>query len=86
MKNLNNVIVERLNKYLDEKKLTQYRLAELSGVSFATIKYQLLLNIMQRRTKTINLKTIILLSSGLGVTPWEFICDNSFLAENLDLD
>ena len=81
MKNLNNIIVERLNKYLDEKKLTQYKLAELSGVPFATIK-----SIMQRRTKTINLKTIILLSSGLGVTPWEFICDNSFLAENLDLD
>ena len=81
MKKFNNVIVERLNKYLDEKKLTQYRLAELSGVHFATIK-----SIMQRRTKTINLKTIILLSSGLGVTPWEFICDDSFLAENLDLD
>ena len=81
MKKFNNVIVERLNKYLDEKKLTQYRLAELSGVPFATIK-----SIMQRRTKTINLKTIILLSSGLGVTPWEFICDDSFLAENLDLD
>ena len=81
MKNLNNVIVERLNKYLDEKKLTQYRLAELSGVPFATIK-----SIMQRRTKTINLKTIILLSSGLGIIPWEFICDDSFLADNLDLD
>lgn len=81
MKKLSNVVVDRLNKYLDEKNLTQYRLAELSGVPFPTIK-----SIMQRRTQTINLKTIILLSAGLGIKPCEFIDDDKFLAENLDLE
>ena len=81
MKNLSSVIVERLNKYLDEKNLTQYKLAELSGVPFPTIK-----SIMQRRTKTINLKTIILLSAGLGITPSEFMDHENFLADNLDLE
>ena len=81
MNKLNNVIVYRLNKYLNEKNLTQYRLAELSGVPFPTIK-----SIMQRRTKTINLKTIIMLSYGLGIRPSEFIDDDGFLAENLGLE
>jgi len=81
MKNLNNVVVDRLNKYLNQFRLTQYKLAELSGVPFATIK-----SIMQRRTKTINLKTIILLSYGLGIKPCEFINDDSFLANNINLD
>ena len=81
MKSLSNVVVDRINKYLNDKNLTQYRLAELSGVPLATIK-----SIMQRRTKTINLRTIIMLSSGLGVTPSEFINDESFLAENINLD
>lgn len=81
MKTLNNAVVDRLNKYLEEKNLTQYRLAELSGVPFATIK-----SIMQRRTKTINFKTIILLASGLGLEPWEFIHDDCFCVENLDIE
>ena len=81
MKNLNEVVVERLCKYMGEKDLTQYKLAQLSGLPFPTIK-----SIMQRRTKTINLKTIILLAQGLGITPAEFINDESFSAQNLNLD
>lgn len=81
MRSLNNVVVARLNKYLNDYKLTQYKLAELSGVPFATIK-----SIMQRRTKTINLKTIILIAHGLGIKPSEFIDDDSFLANNLNLE
>ena len=81
MKNLNDVVVERLCKYLGEKDLTQYKLAQLSGLPFPTIK-----SIMQRRTKGISLKTIILLSKGLEIAPSEFINDVAFNAENLDLD
>lgn len=81
MKTLNEVVVEKLLKYMGEKDLTQYKLAQLSGLPFATVK-----SIMQRRTKGIDLKTIILLSHGLGIKPAEFINDDRFLAENLDLD
>lgn len=81
MKTLNDVVVERLCKYLGEMNITQYKLSQLSGVPFPTIK-----SIMQRRTKGITLKTIILLAHGLGVTPSEFIDDEMFLAENLDLE
>ncbi len=81
MKSISDVIVERLCKFMGERNLTQYRLAQLSGVPFPTIK-----SIMQKKTKDINLKTIILLSQGLGITPSEFINDASFLAENLDIE
>ena len=41
---------------------------------------------MQRRTNGISLKTIILLADGLGISPAEFIDDESFLAKNLDFE
>lgn len=81
MKTLNDAVVERLYKYMGEKNLTQYKLAQLSGIPFPTIK-----SIMQRRTNGISLKTIILLADGLGISPAEFIDDELFLAKNLDLE
>ena len=81
MKSINDAVIERLYKYMGEQNLTQYRLAQLSGIPFPTIK-----SIMQRRTRGISLKTIIMLADGLGIKPSEFIDDPSFLAENLKLD
>lgn len=81
MKKIADVVVDRLCMYMNERNLTQYKLAQLSGVPFATIK-----SIMQRRTKDINLKTIIMLAEGLGITPSEFIDNEAFLAKNLDLN
>ncbi len=81
MKTLNDVVVDRICKYLGEKDITQYKLAQLSGVPFPTIK-----SIMQKRTKGITLKTIILIANGLGMTASEFINDTSFLVENLELE
>ncbi|MDE5667257.1 MAG: helix-turn-helix transcriptional regulator [Clostridia bacterium] len=81
MKTLNTVVVEKLNKLMEERGLTQYRLAQLSGVPFPTLK-----SIMQKRTKGIELKTIILLSEGLGITASEFISGDGFSPKNLDLE
>lgn len=81
MKKLNDVIVDKLLQIMNKKNITQYKLAQLSGVPFATIK-----SIMQRRTKGITLKTIIMLADGLGLSGSEFIDDKDFLIENLDLD
>jgi len=81
MKTISDVVVERLCKYMGEKNLTQYKLAQLSGIPFPTIK-----SIMQRRTKDVTLKTIIMLSDGLGISPSEFINDPAFSIDNLKLD
>ena len=81
MKTLNDVVVEKLCYYLGKENWTQYKLANESGIPFSTIK-----SIMQKRTKGIDLKTIILIAHGLKIKPSEFIDDDKFLAENLDLE
>ena len=81
MKNLSDVVVERLLKYMEEQKLTQYKLAKVSYVPLPTIK-----SIMQRRTKGISLKTVIMLSKGLGVTPSEFLNYDGFTDDDLELE
>ena len=81
MRTVNDAVVERLLKLMGEKGLTQYKLAQISGVPFPTIK-----SIMQRRTKGITVKTIILLAYGLGMSASQFIDDPLFDAVNLNLD
>lgn len=81
MKTLNEVVVERLFKYMRERDLTQYKLSQLSGVPFPTIK-----SIFQKRTRGITLKTIILICNGLNISASEFLNDGSFSFENLDLE
>lgn len=81
MKKLNNVIVDRIIELMNKQNLTQYKLAQLSGVPFPTIK-----SIMQRRTKGITLKTIIMLSEGLGITVSEFLDSEIFNIHELDLE
>lgn len=71
--NLIEIVVFRLLKYMNEQNLTQYELAQRSGVPFSTIK-----SIMQRRTKNISLKTIIMLSKGLGMRTKDFLDDIKF--------
>ena len=81
MKNIGEAVADRLSKYMGERNLTQYKLAQLSNLPFATIK-----SIMQRRTKGISLKTIIMLANGLKISPSEFIDSEDFSIENLNLD
>lgn len=81
MKTLNDAVRERLLKYMGERDLTQYRLAQISGVPFPTLK-----SIMQRRTKGMSFKTIILLADGLNVSLSEFFDDECFSIDNLALE
>ncbi len=81
MKTINDAIVERLYKYMNEQNLTQYKLAQLSGVPFPTLK-----SIMQRKTSNITLKTVILLARGLNISLNEFLDETIFNCNNLDLE
>lgn len=78
---VSEAIVLKLLEYMGKQNLTQYRLAQKSGLSFATVK-----SIMQRRSKSITLKTLILLAHGLGISVSEFLDDELFSPENLNLD
>ncbi len=81
MKTLNEVIIDRINHFMNEPFVTQYKLAELSGVPYPTIK-----SIMQRRTKGITMKTVFMLARAFNVSVSEFFDDEAFLYENLDLE
>lgn len=81
MKTLNEVVIDRINYYLGKNNLSQYALAELSGVPYPTIK-----SIMQKRTNGITLKTVFMLARAFNVSVGEFFGDNSFCYDNLDLE
>ena len=63
------------------KKMSQYKLAQNSGISFETIK-----SIMKGKAKGVNMKTLILISEGLGIKLIEFLNSDLFLYENLNID
>ena len=81
MKTLGDLVRERISFYLGKQNLTQYRLAELSGIPFSTIK-----SIMQKKTKGISFKTIILLANGFNVPLSEFADEKIFNVEKIKLD
>lgn len=81
MKTLNEKLIDRLNYYFGITHYSQYKLAEVSGVPYPTIK-----SIMQGRTKGITLKTIVMLARGFGVSVSEFLSDEFFHYSELDVE
>lgn len=81
MKTLNEMVIDRINFYLGKTYCSQYMLAEVSGVPYPTIK-----SIMQRRTKGITLKTLVMLARGFRISVSEFLSDEFFNYDNLDLE
>jgi len=81
MKKLIDVVVDRILKYLGEQNMTQYKLAQKSGLPLSTVK-----SIMQRRTKDINMQTLFQICEGFGISVLEFLDDEAFKPENLDLE
>ena len=81
MKTLNDVVIDRINHYMNGPIQTQYKLAEESGVPYPTIK-----SIMQKRTNGITLKTIFMIARAFGVSVSEFFNDNTFCYDDLDLE
>ena len=81
MKTLNEMVIDRLNYYFGVTHYSQYALAVASGVPYPTIK-----SIMQGRTKGITLKTIAMLARGFKVNVDEFLSDEFFHYDELDLE
>lgn len=79
--NVNKAVALRISKLLKEKNITQYRLEQNSGIQHGTMAC-----IMNEKNKTVTLTTIILISRGFGITLQEFLNDNLFSDENLDIE
>ena len=66
---------------LKEKNLTQYRLEQNAGLSHDTVK-----SIMKGKAKGVNLKTLVAISDGFGMTVSKFLDSDLFLYDNLNMD
>ena len=78
---VNDAVVKRIRELLVEKKMTQYRLEQLSGIQHGHMQW-----IMSGKSKTVTLSTVLLLANGFGMTVVEFLDNDTFLFENLEVE
>ncbi len=78
---VNDAVAKRIAKLLAEKNITQYRLEQLSGIQHGHMQW-----IMSGKSKTVTLSTVMMIAHGFGMTVLEFLNDESFLYENLDVE
>lgn len=68
----------RINQFMEEKSLTQYRLAQLSGLAETTIA-----DIRKMRNKGTNIQNINAIAQGLEIDLTEFFNSPLFSRENI---
>ncbi|MBQ2713515.1 MAG: helix-turn-helix transcriptional regulator [Clostridia bacterium] len=71
----------RIGKLLQEKGITLYRLEQDSGILHGTM-----MKIIGEKNKNITLKTVMQIASGFNMTLIEFLDDELFDMENIDLE
>ena len=78
---VNDAVAKRITQLLAQKKMTQYRLEQLSGIQHGHMQW-----IMSGKSKTVTLSTVMMLANGFGMTVIEFLNDEMFLFENLNVE
>ena len=76
---LKDAFIKRLKSILKERGLTQYALFKLSGVPQSTIS-----TILNSETKSISLRTIYEICSGLNIELSDLFDDEILKLENID--
>jgi len=79
--NISQAVAIRISELLKQNNMTQYKLEQKTGISHDTIK-----SIMKGKAKGVNLKTVIAIADGFDMTISEFLNNNLFLYENLNMD
>ena len=75
---LSEALAIRVNELMEEKKLTQYRLAQLSGIAETTIA-----DIRKMRNKGTNIQNINSIAQGMGIDLIQFFNSPLFERENI---
>ncbi len=70
---LSQAVSIRIRKILQDRKMTQYRLEQNSGISHGTMN-----SFLNGRNKSCNLTAVVLVTRALGVTTSEFFNDPIF--------
>ena len=78
---LSKAIATRLDGYLYERKITLYQLAKEAGVPVSSLQ-----NLYRENTKTPTLALVYKICRGLDITTLEFLNDELFSSQNLELD
>lgn len=78
---VNNAVAKRIERLLNEKKMTQYRLEQNSGIQHGSMQC-----IMNGRNKTVTLSTVILIAKGFDMSLTEFLDDDLFSFDQLEIE
>lgn len=78
---VSQAVAKRISQLLKEKNMTQYRLEQNANILHGTMQC-----IMNGRNKTTNLNTVIMIARGFGMTADEFLDDDIFRSELLELE
>ena len=78
---VSQAVAERIRQILAEKKMTQYRLEQQSGIQHGHMQW-----IMSGKSRTVTLSTVMMLANGFGMTVIEFLNNDMFLFENLEVE
>ena len=78
---VNDAVAKRISKLLCEKDMSQYRLEQESGIQHGSMQC-----IMNGRNKTVTLSTVIMLARGFHMSLAEFLDDELFSSDDLEID
>ena len=78
---LNDAVAKRINRLLRERQMTQYRLERKSGLIHGAVD-----RILNGQNKTVTLTTIYKLARGFDMTYLEFLDDDVFRSELIEID
>ncbi|MBQ6707183.1 MAG: helix-turn-helix transcriptional regulator [Clostridia bacterium] len=78
---VNDAVAARVSRLLTEKKMSQYRLEQKSGMQHGSMQC-----IMNGRNKTVTLSTVIMLAKGFDMSLTEFLNDAVFESEDLEIE
>ena len=78
---VNDAVAKRISNLLREKDMSQYRLEQESGIQHGSMQC-----IMNGRNKTVTLSTVIMLARGFNMSLTEFLDDDIFRSEDLEME
>ena len=78
---VNDAVARRITKLLQEKDMSQYRLELDSGIQHGSMQC-----IMNGRNKTVTLSTVSMLARGFNISLTEFLDDDLFRSEDLEVE
>ena len=78
---VNEAVIKRVESLLQQNNMTKYRLEQASGIEHGHMQW-----IMSGKSKTVTLSTIAKLASGFNITIAEFLDDDLFKLEHLEIE